>query len=277
MSAPIWSVTWAADCWSDWASVLTAMNSTPATSASIMRLTAFTPPPPTPTTRSTGPCWPGRRAIATSSSAWARRGMTRGASSMFSGISEEKAARRRSCGVGGAISGSCGAGALGEDSEGCGADAAASRSAAAAASAAASVVASDGATPSSSVLRKRAASGPSLMLARLPLAIAEDLLRERPIGMGRDAVRVVLQHRHALHGSLCETDRLPDPGREHPVPEVLLEDLDRLLGVQGPRVEERGQDALDLDVGVEVLADHRERVLELDEAPHRQILALHGD
>jgi hypothetical protein len=50
MSAPICSVTCAADCWSDCASVLSAMNSTPLMSASIMRLTAFTPPPPTPTT-----------------------------------------------------------------------------------------------------------------------------------------------------------------------------------------------------------------------------------
>src|SRR4029077_9778155 len=142
--------------------------------------------------------------------------------------------------------------------------AAASRPAAAASAAATAVV-----SASSSVLRNRAASGPSRMLARLPLAIAEDLLRERPIGMGSDAVRVVLEHRHALHGSLGEADRLLDPRREHAIPEVLLEDLDRLLGVQRPRVEERGQDALDLDVGVEVLADHRERVLELDEAPHR--------
>jgi hypothetical protein len=31
-----------------------AMKSTPRTSASIMRLTAFTPPPPTPITRSVG-------------------------------------------------------------------------------------------------------------------------------------------------------------------------------------------------------------------------------
>ena len=42
------------DCSSDCTSVLTAMNSTPSTCASIMRLTAFTPAPPTPTTRSTG-------------------------------------------------------------------------------------------------------------------------------------------------------------------------------------------------------------------------------
>ena len=54
MSAPICSVTCAALCCSDCASVLSAMNSTPPTSASIMRLTAFTPPPPTPTTRSCG-------------------------------------------------------------------------------------------------------------------------------------------------------------------------------------------------------------------------------
>ena len=38
-----------------------------------------------------------------------------------------------------------------------------------------------------------------------------------------------------------------------------------------------GQDALDVDVGVEVLADHLQRVLELDQPAHREILALHGD
>ena len=35
---------------SAWASVLAAMNSTPRSPASTMRLTAFVPPPPTPTT-----------------------------------------------------------------------------------------------------------------------------------------------------------------------------------------------------------------------------------
>src|SRR4051794_41800440 len=54
MSAPIWSVTCAEEDCSDCASVLSAMNSTPLTSDSIIRLTAFTPPPPTPTTRSCG-------------------------------------------------------------------------------------------------------------------------------------------------------------------------------------------------------------------------------
>ena len=57
------------DCCSDCRSVLTAMNSTPSTSASTMRLTALTPAPPTPTTRSTGPCDLGAR----------RRGSSRGA------------------------------------------------------------------------------------------------------------------------------------------------------------------------------------------------------
>jgi hypothetical protein len=53
---PMCSVTSASDCWSDCRSVLMARNSTPSTCASTMRLTALTPAPPTPTTRSTG--WP---------------------------------------------------------------------------------------------------------------------------------------------------------------------------------------------------------------------------
>ena len=44
----------AAEVCSDCRSVLIAMNSTPSISASIIRLTALTPAPPTPTTRSTG-------------------------------------------------------------------------------------------------------------------------------------------------------------------------------------------------------------------------------
>ena len=55
--APSWSFTCASEDCSDCASVLKARNSTPGISASIMRLTALTPPPPTPTTRSSG--WPG--------------------------------------------------------------------------------------------------------------------------------------------------------------------------------------------------------------------------
>jgi hypothetical protein len=40
----------ASDISSAWASVLMATNSTPRKPASIIRLRAFTPPPPTPTT-----------------------------------------------------------------------------------------------------------------------------------------------------------------------------------------------------------------------------------
>ena len=50
VSRPMSSFTSASDISSVWASVLTAMNSTPRKPASIMRFTAFTPPPPIPTT-----------------------------------------------------------------------------------------------------------------------------------------------------------------------------------------------------------------------------------
>ena len=49
-SRPMSSLTSASLISSAWASVLTAMNSTPLSPASIMRLTALQPPPPTPTT-----------------------------------------------------------------------------------------------------------------------------------------------------------------------------------------------------------------------------------
>src|SRR5215211_8503698 len=156
---------------------------------------------------------------------------------MFSGRSEENAWRRRSCGVG--TRGVSGAGG------GAGGSAAAGRSGGAP-------------RPSVSVLRKSAASGPSRMLARLPLPIREHLLRQLAIRVGRRAVGVVLEHRHALYGSFCEADRLADARTEDAVAEVLLEDLDRLLGMQGPRVDHRREDARDDDVRVEVLLDHGE-------------------
>ena len=53
-SLPMCTRVGALDCSSDCTSVLTAMNSTPSTWASIIRSTAFTPAPPTPITRSTG-------------------------------------------------------------------------------------------------------------------------------------------------------------------------------------------------------------------------------
>src|SRR3954449_12561675 len=115
-------------------------------------------------------------------------------------MSEENAARRRSCGVGVRRSAPSGSAAMcdgtgGEDGSGC-----APMGALAAGSAPSS--------PSVSVLRNSAASGPSRMLARLWLAIRENLLRQLAIGVGRRALRVVLEHRHPLHGGLREPDGL---------------------------------------------------------------------
>ena len=50
VSRPMSSFTSASDISKAWASVFMAMNSTPFSPASTMRLTAFVPPPPTPTT-----------------------------------------------------------------------------------------------------------------------------------------------------------------------------------------------------------------------------------
>src|SRR4051794_20400852 len=188
MSVPICIVTSASDCCSDCASVLSATNSTPRTSASIIRLTAFTPPPPTPITRSCGsrtPCGPAESHWYS----WAAGALPPGGAITSSGTSEENAWRRRSCGVGvrGAVR-----------SGGAGGWAGVSR----------------GSTPSVSVLRNSAASEPSRMLARLPLPMGEHLLRQLAIGIGRHAVGFVLEHRHPLHGSFREPHGLADPCAE---------------------------------------------------------------
>src|SRR4051794_19005083 len=279
-----------ADCCSDCRSVLRARNSTPPTSASTMRLTALTPAPPTPTTRRTG-VPPGIAAPYMAGSverAYGSVGAMLGGAITSSGTSDEKAARRRSWGVGerrSAVTGGCdargasgrcppnapavlGAGVCGAGV--CGAGSADSRSGC-------SPGTCSSPRPSVSVLRNSCARGPSRMLARLWPAIRENLLRQLAIGVSGDALGVVLEHRHALHRGLRETDGLPDARREDAIAEVLLEDLDRLLGVDRPRVHERREDPLDVDVGVEVLADHRERVRELDQPAHREILALDGD
>src|SRR4051812_41746259 len=112
------------------------------------------------------------------------------------------------------------------------------------------------------------------MLARLPPAIRKDLLRKISIGLCCHAVGLVLQHRGALHRGLREPDSLADPGGEDAVTEVLLEDLDRLLGMDRATIDERWEDALDLDVGIELLTNHGQRVLKLDQPAHRQVLAL---
>src|SRR6185312_10012642 len=233
----------------DWTSVLTATNSTPVMPASTMRLTALTPPPPTPTTRSTGaPANAGSGSAGAherTSGSWISGSRATGRSMMSSGMSAENACRSRSCGDGTRGSSRGGSGA--------------------------------GAGAASSVFLKRSAKGPSRMLARLPVAMGQHLLREVAIRLRGLPGRIVLEHGHPLHGSLCETHGLADARCEHTIAEVLLQDLDRLLRVQRPRVDQRRQDPLDLDVGVQVLADHVQRVLELDEPAHGEVLALHGD
>src|SRR5437588_6405557 len=258
----------------------------PSTSASTIRLTALTPPPPTPTTRITG--WPSTPFAAAPHPVGCSRRYSSitgraGRSIMFSGISEENAWRRRSRGVAtrGLSSGAsvdaprpgCGR----PVSRGCAGGSGSERRARSAGAWSACGGAAPGSPSSSSVLRNRAASGPSRMLARLAFAMGENLLRELPVGLSCNAVRLVLEHRHTLHRGLGETDRLADAGGEHAVPEVFLEDLDRLLRVDRARIHQRREDTLNVDAGIEILADHRERVLQLDQPAHRQILALHGD
>src|SRR3954451_10226017 len=147
-----------------------------------------------------------------------------GGAIMLSGRSEEKAWRRRSCGVGVR-------GAGGRSSTTSASGSAASASGGAGGGSAGAVC-----WPSS-VFRKRAASGPSRMLARLPLAIREHLLRQLAIGVSRCPLRVVLEHRHSLDRRFREPNRLPDARAEDAVAEVLPEDLERLLGVQGTSVD----------------------------------------
>src|SRR5437588_6164902 len=126
-----------------------------------------------------------------------------------------------------------------------------------------------------SVALNSSASGPSRMLARF--RAIEYLLRKLSVGLGRAARGVVPQDGQALHGRLGITNGLADPRPEDEVAEVLLEDLDRLARVQRPSVVHRRQDSGDLDVRVEVLPDHAQRVLELHEPAPREVLALDGD
>src|SRR6185437_8855650 len=193
-------------CWS----VLTAMNSTPLTPASIIRFSALQPPPPTPTTRMT-----------------ARYGLDapRGGES----IPE------------------CGRSTTVELLP----------------SSASTASASSAPALAASVALKSWASGPSRMLWRF--AIAQHLPRQIAICLGGVALGIVLEHRGSLHGRLGIADRLADPGVEDQAAEILLQDLDRLPGMQRPSVEHGRQDALDAHVRVQVFADHRQGVLELDQ------------
>src|SRR5918994_1605412 len=270
-SRPMWIFTSASLSASCWRSVLTATNSTSEMPASIIRLRAFSPAPPTPTTRMTA--W---YAASERGARWRRGG--------GSGIGSSRRAIPRS----GPCSSSCGG--AGGSTVGAGAGAGVTGSGATSrrggAGGGCSTVSSSGspgtAFPSfsawrwaASVARNNSASGPSRMLARF--RAIEHLLRELPVGRGSVAGRVVLEHRAPLHGRLGVANCLLDPGLEDQLAEVLLQDLDRLARVERPPVEHRRQDPLDLDVGIEVLPDHGERALQLDEAAEREVLALHGN
>ena len=74
---------------------------------------------------------------------------------------------------------------------------------------------------------------------------------------------------------LGELDRLADPGLEDEVSEALLQHRYRLPRMEGSGVEHRRQDTGDLDIRIEVFLNHRERVLELEQPAHREVLALH--
>src|ERR671919_587297 len=194
-SRPMWSLMGASQERSCWMSVWTAMNSTCEMPASIIRLTAFRPPPPTPTTRMTA------RYVADSGrgARWMR-----GASTMR------------------AAGGSTGAEVR------TGASAAPTRSGAASST----VGASGAASPRSawrcaaSVARKSSASGPSRMLARR--RAIDHLLRQVAVQHGGFAGRIVREDRLPLDRGLGVPDRLADPGVVDELAEVLDEDVDGL-------------------------------------------------
>src|SRR6266498_2580727 len=244
-------------------SVLTATNSTSAMPASIIRLTAFNPAPPTPTTRMTARYAPG-------SERGARWSL--GAGSGNDSIRGSSSTGRRSGRAGGSGGGS---GVTGSNGGACSTVSSSGSAGKASATDSGSCSGSGWWRCAASVARKSSASGPSRMLARF--RAIENLLRQVAVGVRSLAARVVLQDRGALHRRLGVADRLLDPGLEHELAEVLLEDLDRLARVQRTAIEHRRQDAHDRDVRVQVLADHRQRVLELDEPAQLVVLGLHRD
>src|SRR6476646_12068801 len=126
-----------------------------------------------------------------------------------------------------------------------------------------------------SVALNRSGSGPSRMLARF--RAIEHLLRAVTVQLRGVAARVITQHGLALDRRLRVADRLADPRLEDEIAEVLLEDVDGLLRMQQALVVHRREDALNLHFRVQVLTNHRQRVLELDEPAERQVLALNRD
>src|SRR5262245_21192797 len=249
-SLPICTLTGASLIWSCWMSVLTATKSTCVMPASIIRSSAFSPAPPTPTTRMTA-----RYAVPS-------RERSRRAELSGIGSSQRVTVRSGSAGVGsGAAASGAAAGVLGAGS---------SRGSLRRGSSA-------GRSPrcAASVARKSSASGPSRMLARF--LATEHLLRQITVHLGGFAARLVREHRRSLDRRLREPNRLADPRVVDEVAEVLAQDLVGFARVREALVVHGRNDADDRDLGVEVLPDHLQRVLELHEAAQRQVLRLDGD
>src|SRR4051794_14410553 len=253
-----------------WMSVLTATKSTWVMPASIMRSTAFSPAPPTPTTRMTAryDAWSRARSrrAGCSGSGSSQRAMRRSSTGDGSGSgsgSGAGATARIGVGAGGSLSRAAGGGESGGSSVG---------------SCCCSSCGSAFFCPwrcAASVARKSSASGPSRMLARF-LAI-EHLLREVAVHPRCLPCRFVRENGGALDGGLCEANGLPNPRVVDEIAEVLAQDLVCLARVRDALVEHRRDDADDLDLRVQVLAHHRERVLELHETAQGEVLGLHGN
>src|ERR1044072_3789225 len=243
------------------------MNSTPGIRASTIRLTALTPAPPTPTTRITGWCGsplPGRPY---------RGDSTIGSNSRRCCGSSENTRLSRSGGVSvdpsesSSLETPSGPPASDESVSPAGGVDDGTSPAACEDDVPSSATGPAGrALSSPAVDRKRPERGPSRILARLRRLIGKNLLRQLPVVVRGAAAGIVLEHARSLHRCLGELDRLANAGFEDELAEVLFENLDRLLGVHGPRVEHRRQDALDPHLSVEVLLDHLQRVLELDQS-----------
>src|SRR5436309_11478655 len=263
----MWILTGASLVWSCWMSVVSAATSACEMSGSIRRVTAFSPAPPTPSTRMTAMYAPGsgtrcRRGGGSGSGSSRGRSGSRAGGGFASGSGLRSGRRTGSGGAGAAFSihsGTCSTVCSG-GSTGLAAGCAGSACSAGSASVRPSFSACRCAA---SVARNSSASGPSRMLARL--RAIEHLLRELAVGLGGASAGIVFQHGGALDRRLRVANGLANPRVEDQVAEILLEDLHRLARVQRAAVEHRREDPFDRDVWVQVLADHRERVLQLDQ------------
>src|SRR5215204_334412 len=197
--------------------------------ASIMRLTAFSPAPPTPTT------WIfARYEPSEPTRAWCRRGAG-------SGIGSRKRVTGGSGMVGGAGIGSgsgvggsgwgsgCVGSGVGSGTGGVGVSISSSQlGTCSTVDSCGSAAAGGSGCPSccfcaASVALKSSARGPSRMLARF--RAIEHLLGQVAVKRSGVAARFIAQHRLPLHGRLGVADRLADLRLVDEVAEVLLQDL----------------------------------------------------